>query len=326
MTTPWCIKLPRKLRILVDIPRKIIRMEAMKEKNLHAVKAAFSLARKHKADAVILHADPLEDLLYDEKWPWKFKLFLVSKKKRWELDRDNKKSLASRVEDVIVVPKITLSRTSLLKLSILLALSSGRIEQGNKLVCAVGTNEQNLIDSIHYIDTATETEIITGKASTNLADDVNPEIFQAILNLAIELSDKGREGKPVGTIFVVGDEERVLQLSKQMVINPFKGYSEDERNILTPAMRDTLREFSAMDGAFVISGDGIALTAGRFLSAAADETKLQRGWGSRHIAAAGITVLTKSIAFVISESTGDVRIFKDGKLLMEFEKTSSKRT
>lgn len=294
----------------------------MKEINRFVLKSAFNIARKNKADAVILHVDPLDDLLFEEKWPWKFKLFLLTKKKKLDLESQSKKSLGPRVSDVITVPKMPFTRSSLLKLSILLALSSNKIEKGSKIVSILGTGEHSLLDCVQFIDTGTESEVLTGKAITNLSAEVNPEVFEALLNFSIELASKGREGKPVGTILVAGDDEKVMQLSKQMVMNPFKGYTEEERNILNPSMKETLREFSAMDGAFVLAGDGTVLAAGRFLSAAADETMLQRGLGSRHIAAAGITALTNSIAFVISESSGDLRIFKQGKLLMEFEKAT----
>ena len=90
-------------------------------------------------------------------------------------------------------------------------------------------------------------------------------------------------------------------------------------------MKETIREFSAMDGAFVIADDGTILAAGRYLGAAIDESTLPRGLGSRHIAAAGITTLTRAVAFVISESSGDVRIFKDGRIIMHIEKAPSKK-
>ncbi len=65
----------------------------------------------------------------------------------------------------------------------------------------------------------------------------------------------------------------------------------------------------------------MVLAAGRHLSAALDSTvDLPQGLGSRHVAAAGITSVTKAIAIAISESTGDVRIFKDGAIFMEIEK------
>ncbi|EKD41957.1 MAG: hypothetical protein ACD_73C00422G0001 [uncultured bacterium] len=113
-----------------------------------------------------------------------------------------------------------------------------------------------------------------------------------------------------------------MQLSRQMIINPFKGYEQEERNLLNPSLRDTLIEFSAIDGAFVISGDGEVITAGRYLGAATDESEIPRGLGARHIAAAGITALTNAVAIVISESTGDVRLFRKGKMIMNIEKSA----
>ena len=149
----------------------------------------------------------------------------------------------------------------------------------------------------------------------------NDEVFEAVLNLAVELANQGREGKPVGATFVIGDYEKVMQFSRQTIFNPFRGYPEDERNILNPQLCETVKEFSVLDGAFVISEDGVVMCAGRHLSAALDSTvDLPRGLGSRHVAAAGITSVTEAVAIVISESTGDVRIFKDGAIFMEIEK------
>ncbi|RMD66009.1 hypothetical protein D6833_02055, partial [Candidatus Parcubacteria bacterium] len=147
------------------------------------------------------------------------------------------------------------------------------------------------------------------------------QVFEAVLNLAVELASQGREGKPVGTIFVVGDHEKVLQFSRQTIFNPFHGYPEEERNILNPQLRETLKEFSALDGAFVIREDGVVLCAGRYLNVAlAPNVDLPQGLGSRHAAAAGITSVSEAVAIVISESTGDVRVFKNGVIFLEIEK------
>jgi DNA integrity scanning protein DisA with diadenylate cyclase activity len=97
---------------------------------------------------------------------------------------------------------------------------------------------------------------------------------------------------------------------------------EEERNILNPSLKDTIFEFASLDGAFVISGEGEVITAGRYLGAASDESESPRGLGARHIAAAGITALTNALAIVISESTGDVRIFRNGRVIMNIEKPS----
>ena len=188
-----------------------------------------------------------------------------------------------------------------------------------------GWSDSGVLDNIQVVDSSRETEFLSGKGLSKLTQIVSPEIFESVLNLTIELAQKGREGKPIGTIFVLGDHEKVLQLSKQMIMNPFKGYEEEERNILSQSLKETIREISAMDGAFIIADDGTILSAGRYLGAAIDESSLPRGLGSRHIAAAGITSLTKSLAFVISESSGDVRIFQEGKIITHIEKSSSKK-
>lgn len=289
------------------------------------IKTAFQIAEKAGAKSVFIYIDPLDDLKYDDKFPKKASIFLVSKKKKWEFDPEDKTSLGGHCKALITVPKINLTRMALVKVAVMLGMSLEHIDTGSSVVFVVGHAEMGTLDSIQVVDTSKESEILTGKNFSKITENVNSEVFQAVLNLAIELADKGREGKPIGTIFVVGDEEHVMQLSRQMIINPFKGYDEEERNILNPALKETVREFSAMDGAFIINGDGIIMTAGRYLSAASDDTNLPRGLGSRHIAAAGITALTKAVAFVISESSGDVKIFKDGKIIMDVEKAPNKR-
>jgi DNA integrity scanning protein DisA with diadenylate cyclase activity len=119
---------------------------------------------------------------------------------------------------------------------------------------------------------------------------------------------------------VLGDDEKVMQLSQQMIINPFLGYSEEQLNILNPELEETIKEFSAIDGAFIIKENGVLVTAGRHLNAALDSRDLSAGLGSRHIAAAGITSVTKAVAIVISESSGNVTVFKNGKLFVTIEK------
>ena len=286
------------------------------------IKTAFQLAGKVKAKAVMIYADCLEDLHFDGRFSKKIDLYLLSRKKKLEANGDGEDSLQNYCKALISLPKIPLSRIGVIKLATTTALSLDYLETGDKVVCVVGAAEMGLLDHIQILDTGKESEIVMSKGLIGMGESVQPEVFQAVLHLSMELAEKGREGKPIGTIFVVGDSEKVLPLTKQMIINPFKGYDEEERNVLSPALKETIREFAAMDGAFIISGDGVLLTAGCYLNAASEEANLPRGLGSRHLAAAGITNLTNAVAFVISESSGDVRIFKNGKILTQIEKTS----
>lgn len=287
------------------------------------IKAAITVAHKKNAHSILLYADALDDLVYPHPIPRKLQVILLTKKKKVDYSGDERNSLGKRSKGVVTIPKIPTTRLGLIKLALILGTSQGQITPGEVVVCVVGKEDQGL-DCFQIINTARETELFTSQAA-GIHEIIPPAIFQTVLNICMELSSKGREGKPVGTIFVVGDDEKVMQLSKPMIINPFKGYDEEDRNILNPGLKETIREFSGLDGAFVIGSDGTVISAGRYLGATANEEVLPQGLGSRHIAAAGITALTKAVAFVISESSGDVRIFKDGKILMEVEKVTSRR-
>ena len=289
------------------------------------LKTALRLASKVGAQAVVIHTDPLDDLIYRERIPKRRKLVLITKKKRLESAEEHRESLVQKAQAILTIPRISLTRISLVKIGTTLALSQEIVKPGAKMVFAVGPSESGPLDLIQVVDTSRESEVIAGRGVTRISELVQPDLFQAILNLAVELADTGREGKPIGTAFIVGDHEKVMQLSKQMIMNPFKGYDEDDRNIVATSMKETIREFAAMDGAFVIADDGTILAAGRYLGAAIEESNLPRGLGSRHIAAAGITTLTRAVAFVISESSGDVRIFRDGRIVMHIEKAPSKK-
>jgi DNA integrity scanning protein DisA with diadenylate cyclase activity len=210
-----------------------------------------------------------------------------------------------------------------IKLAVIMSLSAGYISAGDKIVCLTGIPDFGNLDCIVVLDIGKETELLTSSYVTEIAQHIPSEVFEALLNLAVELASQGREGKPVGSTFVIGDHAKVMQYSRQTIFNPFHGYPEEERHLLNPQLRETLKEFSALDGAFVIREDGVVLSAGRHLNAALNSSvELPQGLGSRHVAAAGITSVTAAVAIVISESTGDVRIFKDGDTFMEIEKPS----
>jgi DNA integrity scanning protein DisA with diadenylate cyclase activity len=290
----------------------------MKRTNQSILNAAFRIAKSSKAKALFVSLDSLNQVP-EETPPKGCSLILVTRKTPDELEGFFPDGRAS-LNPLIQLPRIDMTRMGQVKMSVVLALSTKLIQMGDKIVFVTGIPEAERLDAILLLDTAKESEVLTTQGVNGISESVNPEVFEETLGIALELAARGREGKPVGTIFVLGDEEKVMQLSKQMIINPFKGYTDEERNILNPNLKETIREFAALDGAFVISSDGLVLTAGRYLGAASDESTIPRGLGSRHIAAAGITALTQAIAIVISESTGDVRIFKNGKILMEIEK------
>jgi DNA integrity scanning protein DisA with diadenylate cyclase activity len=140
---------------------------------------------------------------------------------------------------------------------------------------------------------------------------VSAATLKAILSLALEIGREGREGKKVGTAFIVGDTKEVLKRSHQLILNPFEGYPEDVRDIKNNAHWETVKEFAQIDGVFIVNENGVMISAGRYLDVDTKSVELE-GLGGRHISASAITRDTQAIAITVSESGGTVRIFKDG--------------
>lgn len=288
--------------------------QEIKRQNRSLIKCVGEIARKTKASHLFVYIDAIDEALLPDPLPRDFSTILVTKSKDY--------SPAGKLTDcrVIRIPDLKLTRMGLVKISVLLALSGKSIKAEDGIIFLTGKAALSQLDTILCFRITDESELLMGRGIAEIPESILPSVFEYSLNIAVELASKGKEGKPIGTIFVLGDEEKVMQLSKQMIINPFKGYERDERNILNPELRETLREFSSLDGAFVISGEGEVIAAGRYLGAAMEGSEIPRGLGSRHIAASGITALTNAVAIVISESTGDIRIFHNGSVMMEIEK------
>jgi len=289
----------------------------MKQQNRMMVEAACAVAKKTRSRGVLLYADMIED--YDA-------LAKIGEEKQVELilaikDHTSFEEASLVFKKVLRIPDVPLGRINQIKMAIIQALSKGLVKKGDKWVCISGIPQSKVLDNLLILEFGTEFEMIASSDLPVISEIVMPEVFDALLTLALEISIEGKEGrKPVGTIFVVGKHEDVLKFSHPMVINPFQGYPEEERNILDPRLKETVKEFSSIDGAFILREDGVILAAGRHLDASGESIDIPLGLGSRHRAAAGITSLTDAIAIVISEETGGVRIFHHGKIFMEIEK------
>jgi len=143
---------------------------------------------------------------------------------------------------------------------------------------------------------------------------VSEKVFESVIKIAMEISSEGREGRAIGTAFILGDATNVMAKSKQLILNPFQGYKKEERNITDTEIRDNIKEFAQLDGVFVISGDGAVEAAGRYITMDTGLVKIPRGLGTRHSSVAAMTSATKSIGIVVSQSGGVIRIFRDGKI------------
>ncbi|HYA90959.1 MAG TPA: diadenylate cyclase [Thermodesulfobacteriota bacterium] len=289
----------------------------MRQQNRIMLETACAIAKKTRSMGILLYADMIEDYTALAKIGQEKGVDLILAVKDQSLFQET----ASVFKKVLQIPDVPLGRMNQIKMAIIQALSKGLVRKGDRWVCLSGILKTKVLDNLVILELGKEFEIISSTDLPVISEIVRPEVFETVLSLALEISIEAKEGrKPVGTIFVLGRHEEVLRFSHPMVINPFQGYPEEERNILDHRLKETVKEFSSVDGAFIFREDGVILAAGRHLDASGENIEIPLGLGSRHRAAAGITSLTDALAIVISAETGGVRIFHHGKLFMEIEK------
>ncbi len=228
--------------------------------------------------------------------------------------------LQEKFAHIIQVKAYSSGRFAQLRSAMLVGLSHGWFKFNDRLCCVGGIADSNQFDTIVVVDVEREFQALLSGRTDLLPPDVKPEVLERILAVATELSAEGREGRPVGCLFVVGDTAKVEKMTKPLVMNPFFGYKDEDKNILNPFMDETIKEFSSLDGAFVIRGDGVVRSAGSLLQAADTDHPLPSGLGSRHAAAAAISVATDCVSIVVSSSTGQVTLFRRGVMLPLIER------
>jgi diadenylate cyclase len=145
---------------------------------------------------------------------------------------------------------------------------------------------------------------------------INTKVLEHTVALAVEIAREGREGRKIGTLFVVGDSGEVMNQSKPLILDPLQGHPEEAKHIQDPNVRETLKELAQLDGAFVVSNAGVVLSAARYVDTTSTDLNLPLGLGSRHMAAASISRSTNAVAVAVSESSM-VRVFDDGELISE---------
>jgi DNA integrity scanning protein DisA with diadenylate cyclase activity len=211
-----------------------------------------------------------------------------------------------------------------ISLALLRAVADERLQPGAHIVVlyngiAAEPDRPEPIDSLSIIHLGEHLERLTASDLRRLNTQVPLDVLRAVVDLATEIGREGREGKPVGTMLVVGDTKRVLAMSRPLNFNPFRGYSAEERDVRDRRVREAIKDLAQLEGAILIGRDGIAVAACAYLDVTAEGITLSKGLGSRHWAAAAVSKKTQAIAVAVSQSSGTVRIFQGGEVVLHIE-------
>jgi DNA integrity scanning protein DisA with diadenylate cyclase activity len=152
-------------------------------------------------------------------------------------------------------------------------------------------------------------------ARTRCSDE-RKRTLEEVIQLAVEIAREGREGRKIGTLFVVGDVEEVLSRSRPLLLDPLYGHPQELLHIERPDLRETVKELAQLDGAFVVDDAGTFVSAGRYVDVELGSTTFLPGLGTRHAAAASISSTTGAVAVVVSQSSV-VRVFSGGEVRAE---------
>jgi len=190
---------------------------------------------------------------------------------------------------------------------------------GAQVVALYSGFEAGTIDSLSLVHLDEHLGQLTARDLRQLETRVPLDILKTVVDMAVEIGREGREGKPVGSLFVVGDSRKVLASSHPAGFDPVRGYSRKERNLDDPRVREGIKEIAQLDGAIVVSAEGIVEASARYIDAPANNITLPKGLGARHWAAAAISRKTNAVAVAVSESNGTVRIFQNGEVTLRIE-------
>jgi diadenylate cyclase len=282
------------------------------------IRNAIQMVEALSAQALLLAMDRVENVPWDMLTTWKGRLLVVTSEhtEDYVVPREE-----THVFDVL---HANLSRMDRANLGLLLAASSGLLNEKTSVVCVTGPDGRRL-DSVTVTKPEAHFRAMLSEKNRRGIDVVRPAVMLRVLTLAVEIATEGREAHPVGAMFVIGDSRNVLRQAQQLVLNPFHGYSRSLRRVLDPSLAETIKEYALIDGAFVIQGDGTVLTAGTYLTPRSASGSLPHGLGARHQTAAAITQHTLAMAITVSQSTGTVTVFRNGQIVFTLERAATTR-
>lgn len=289
--------------------------QRLTKSSIAIIRAATDLLTDPGADAMLL--------LLDGALDWKRlaeltqaanKPIIVAADSRAELDGASEAGLRPLPLNKEKAPLLERLQHALLE-----AAADEMIRPNGNVVAVYGGFSQGRFDSVSHLQLDERMRRLTARDLQSLESSVPLKTVKAVVDLAVQIGREGREGKAVGTMFVVGDTRRVLEHCSDGGADPFRGYNKKHRYLLDPKVQEDVKEIAQLDGAFVINPDGYIERSRQMLEVSHENLTMSKGLGSRHWAAAAITQRTKALAVVVSQSTGTVRLFQNGQLVIRIE-------
>lgn len=276
------------------------------------VKAASKIAKKLKADAMLILTETGESSEYLDG----ISIPVIAATASDEAFNLLKSKKDKRIHPIKLMTR-GMTRSAQIEDAIVASLHKGLIHDEDTIVVVSSTMAAEADAMFLFkVDKAKLDYTIYDLIKTS---DIEDRAFEAVVNIALAIGKEGREGRLIGTAFLIGDSFNVLENSTQLILNPFEGHKVEDRNIMSPEMSETVKELAQLEGVFVVSSSGVIEAAGRYLNMDTNSVDIPRGLGTRHAAVAAMTVASDAVGISVSQSGGIVRIFKNGEVVVRIE-------
>lgn len=274
---------------------------------------AVKLSKASEADAILVLLDSPTDWERLKEMAGKNRV-LIAMDRESELEGARTVGLPTVLIDRDKAPVLDKLTQALLE-----SVADDLLTHNGNVIALYSGFEAGRIDSVSFIRLDEHLGRLTARDLQALETSVPLDTLKQVVDLAVEIGREGREGKPVGTMFIVGDTRKVANVCHSAGFDAVKGYGRKERNLQDRRTREAVKEIAQLDGGFLISADGTVEKSCQIVGATHANITLSKGLGSRHWAAAAITKSTNSLAVVVSESNGTVRLFQNGEIVLRIE-------
>jgi len=145
--------------------------------------------------------------------------------------------LSVRVEDKFRQARHTIAMT----------LKADKVTPGDLVVCAIG---HELCHTGGDLILVTDVERTAGDIALSelikLTDGIRPTVLEMALEMACKIGRVARRGKRIDALLVIGDSGKVIEQCKQLILNPFHGHEDADRNVTNVAIHEMLVELNSL--------------------------------------------------------------------------------
>lgn len=281
------------------------------------VNYAFDLARKLDISRLLVLADLLQDRKTVETGREKESIIWVVR------GEGSAEGIPKKRGDFCIeIPDTKVESMDQVKLGLIMAVFNDAIGPEESVVCLAGAAGSKRLDNLLIANPRRDFPWFAQRKVEAASGLFSLRAFARLLEIALRFAAEGREGKPIGTIFVLGDPAELQAHVRPLILNPCEGHPRKSRQIEDSEFLETLRELASLDGAFIVDRRGVVESAGVYLDAPiTKKVAVGEGLGARHTAAAALSAKTDAIAIVISESSGMVSVFSDGAATLQIHRS-----